>query len=111
MDSTDVSGIDGNIARSDNLSTVPTCKLSTLDNSDIEVKEVKRTMTTFQTFFALLKAYCAINVLLLPLSFKNGGYILSPVMMIIACCFMTLCAIQLATVAKAYNIYNYPKIA
>ena len=47
MDSTDVSGIDGNIARSDNLSTVPTCKLSTLDNSDIEVKEVKRTMTTF----------------------------------------------------------------
>jgi hypothetical protein len=31
--------------------------------------------------------------------------------MIIACCFMTLCAIQLATVANAYQIYNYPKIA
>lgn len=74
-------------------------------------EESQRKLTKFQTFFAILKAYCAINVLLLPLSFVNGGFILSPIMMIIACFFETLCAIRLSTVAYKYKIWSYPEIA
>ena len=67
-------------------------------------------MGVFETFFAVLKAYCAINVLLLPLSFKNGGYLLSPICMMAACFFETLCAIRLSDVANKYNIWTYPLI-
>ena len=73
--------------------------------------EVPRNMGSFKTYFALLKAYCAINVLLLPKSFKNGGYILSPCMMATACFFETLCAIRLSNVANKFKIWTYPGIA
>lgn len=56
----------------------------------------------------MIKAYCAINVLLLPRSFVNGGYILSPVSILVAVFFETLCAVRLAEVAHAYGIYSYP---
>ena len=65
-------------------------------------------MGTCKTFFAILKAYCAINVLLLPCSFANGGYILSPCAMVLACFFEGLCAARLTTVALQYEIYSYP---
>ena len=65
-------------------------------------------MGTFKTFFAVLKAYCAINVLLLPCSFANGGYLLSPIAMIVACFFEALCAARLTSVAQQYEIYSYP---
>jgi amino acid permease len=53
-------------------------------------------MTSFQAYFALLKAYCAINILLLPKAFKNGGYLLSPLALILACLFECTCAIKLS---------------
>ena len=56
-------------------------------------------MGTVKTFFAVLKGYCAINVLLLPCSFANGGYLLSPIAMIVACFFEALCAARLTSVA------------
>ena len=65
-------------------------------------------MGTTQAFFAILKAYCAINVLLLPLSFRDGGYILSPFAMAFACFFEALSASRLTTVANKYKIYSYP---
>ena len=65
-------------------------------------------MGTFTTFFAVLKAYCAINVLLLPRSFVNGGYMLSPLALIFATSFETLCAVRLTTVAQQYQIFSYP---
>ena len=60
---------------------------------------VIKKMGTFKTFFAGIKAYCAITVLLLPRSFANGGYILSPLAMVCACFFESFCAARLATVA------------
>ena len=60
-----------------------------------EPKEVKK-MTMFQAYFALLKAYCAINILLLPKSFRNGGYALSPLALMMACLFESTCAIKLS---------------
>lgn len=73
-------------------------KDATALHSDKDDNIVKK-MNSYQTFFAVVKAYCAINVLLLPRSFVNGGYLLSPVMMLIACFFETLCAMRLTTVA------------
>ena len=57
------------------------------DISALGAKPKKQKMGTLATFFAILKAYCAINVLLLPLSFSEGGYILSPCAMLIALFF------------------------
>ena len=65
-------------------------------------------MTTFQTFFAIVKAYCAINVLLLPAAFANGGFLLSPFAMALALFFETLCAVRLTSVAHQQKIYSYP---
>ena len=65
-------------------------------------------MSDTKTFFALVKAYCAINVLLLPLSFAEGGYILSPFAMAVALFFMALCAARLTSMAAEFGIYSYP---
>ena len=65
-------------------------------------------MGTLGTCFAVMKAYCAINVLLLPCAFANGGYLLSPIAMVVAVCFESLCAARLTTVAQKYGIYSYP---
>ena len=62
----------------------------------IEVKVKSEKMNRIQTFFALLKSYCAINVLLTPKSFANGGFLLSPIALIFACLFQTICAIKLS---------------
>ena len=59
----------------------------------------------------MLKAYCAINVLLLPRSFVNGGYLLSPIILVVACTFEATCAVSLCQIALHYGIYDYPKIA
>jgi amino acid permease len=68
-------------------------------------------MNNFKTFFAVIKAYCAINVLMLPMQFMNGGYLLSPIMLVIACFFECLCAIKLSQIAIKYNTFSYPQIA
>ena len=31
-------------------------------------------MTTFETYIALLKAYCALSMLVMPKAFENGGW-------------------------------------
>ena len=90
----------------------------TLDSSSLTIgngvknqegtKSGVRKMGTVQTFFAVLKAYCAINVLLLPRSFANGGYLLSPCAMLVAVFFEGLCAARLSTVGHMYGIYSYP---
>ena len=72
------------------------------------LKPKLRKMGPVKTFFAVIKAYCAINVLLLPRSFVNGGYLVAPLAMIVACFFESLSAARLASVAHRYDIYSYP---
>lgn len=72
--------------------------------------EVKK-MGPFKTFMAMCKAYCAINVLLLPKSFTKGGYVVSPAAMAIGCFFETLSAVKLAQIAVKYELFTYPAIA
>ena len=67
-------------------------------------------MNSFQAYFALLKAYCAINVLLLPKAFKNGGYVLSPIALIISCTFEGTCAIKLSQCGNFTGMISYTDI-
>lgn len=66
-----------------------------------------RKMSTCKTFFAVAKAYCAIGILIMPRSFVNGGYLLSPLALFTACFFESLCAARLATVAHTQGVYSY----
>ena len=59
-------------------------------------------MGTFKTFMAMCKAYCAINVLLLPKAYAQGGYILAPLALMTACFFEALAAVKLAQIAIRY---------
>ena len=67
-------------------------------------------MNTFQAYFALMKAYCAINVLLLPMAFRNGGWALSPCSLIVACTFEATCAIKLAQCGLFTGTISYQTI-
>lgn len=67
-------------------------------------------MNTVQAYFGLIKAYCAINVLLLPKSFKNGGWLLSPISLIVACIFEATCAIKLAQCGLFTGTISYQHI-
>ena len=57
-------------------------------------------MGCFGTYVAMFKAYCAINVLLLPKAFANGGYILSPTSLFVATLFEAMCAVRLSMIAR-----------
>mmetsp|Transcript_32233 Transcript_32233/g.49316 ORF Transcript_32233/g.49316 Transcript_32233/m.49316 type:complete len:157 (+) Transcript_32233:722-1192(+) len=67
-------------------------------------------MNSLQAYFALLKAYCAINVLLLPKAFKNGGYLLSPIALIISCTFEGTCAVKLSQCGNFTGLISYTDI-
>jgi len=67
-------------------------------------------MNKCQAFFALCKCYCAINVLLTPKAFKNGGYLLSPIALMLACSLQTLCAIKLSQCGMKLKKCSYPDI-
>ena len=81
-------------------------ELSAIENANTGTGIKK--LSNFKTYFAVCKAYTAINVLLLPRSFANGGYILSPIALFVACAFETLCAARLSSVALKCQIFSYP---
>lgn len=69
-----------------------------------------RKLSLFETYIALIKGYCATVILTLPRAFLNGGYMLSPVLMIVAATLTTLCVKQLVQTGIKYNIYCYSMI-
>ena len=74
-------------------------------------KEVPDKMDRCQTFFALCKSYCSINVLLIPKSFHNGGYLLSPIAIVIGGLLQAICAVKLSQCALAIKKASYSDIA
>ena len=56
-------------------------------------------MSNIRTYFALVKAYMAIGILLTPRSFVNGGYVLSPLALIVATAFECFSSMRLVNVA------------
>ena len=67
-------------------------------------------MGSFATFFAILKAYASLNIFVMPIGFKEGGWLFSPFALIVACFFEGTCAIKLCTAAHLVKIYNYPDL-
>lgn len=65
-------------------------------------------MGTFYTYIAVFKAYMAINILLTPRAFVNGGYILSPFALAIAFTIEAFSSVRLMNVALDTGIYSYP---
>jgi amino acid permease len=63
-----------------------------------------------QTFFAIIKAYTTLNIFIIPIGFKQGGYLFSPIVLALACFFELTCAIKITEVANKVKIYSYPDI-
>ena len=68
-------------------------------SQNIESSSELRKMGPCETFFAIAKSYCAVGILLLPKSFVNGGFVLSPLALFTACFFESMCAARLTSVA------------
>lgn len=60
-----------------------------------------------QTFFSLVKGYCAIVALIIPKSFTTGGYIGSPLTVLGSGFLSVYCTIKLCECALQTNIMNY----
>lgn len=80
-----------------------------IDSEDMSSGGTRR-MSPCQAYFAIIKAYCAINVLLLPKAFRNGGYLFSPACLIISCIFECTCAIKLSQCAQLPAMRNLPSL-
>lgn len=57
-------------------------------------------MNACETWFAIVKSYIALNIFMLPLGFKNGGWLISPLTVIIVCAFMLIGTLRLVSVAR-----------
>lgn len=77
------------------------------EQTAIDQNEGSPKMNVIQAYFGLIKAYCAINVLLLPKAFKNGGWLLSPIALTVACIFEATCAIKLAQCSLFTGTISY----
>ena len=56
---------------------------------------------------AIIKSYCAFNVLLLPKNFDNGGWVIGLISTNVACVFVTLSACKLIQCALALGPRRY----
>ena len=64
----------------------------------------------WKTFLALIKGYCAIIILILPKSFVSGGYLMSPLILIISSFLTTICALKLVETGLKTKIMSYSLI-
>jgi amino acid permease len=60
---------------------------------------------------ALCKGYCAINILVLPKQFDNGGWIIGIVAISTAAVFVLMSGLKLLKCGQVAGIYTYPGIA
>ena len=78
------------------------------NQNDVESRRSSRSidgakrMGPVKTFFAIMKAYCAINVLLLPKAYTTGGYLFSPLALMTGCFFESTAAVKLTQIARKY---------
>lgn len=67
-------------------------------------------MGNVTTYFAIMKGYTTLNIFTLPIGFKFGGWLFSPIILIFVCFFETTMAIRLSWVAHHVKIYHYPDL-
>ena len=49
-----------------------------------EIEPKGKKMNAFETYIAIIKGYCALMILVLPRAFGRGGYIFSPIVMMLS---------------------------
>ena len=64
-------------------------------------------MDNVRTFFAIIKAYMIINILITPKGFANGGFFFSPFMTILACGIEMFSTLRLVNIANERKIYSF----
>jgi len=62
------------------------------------------------SYFAIIKGYTTTSIFTIPIGFKFGGWLFSPLILIFVCFFETTMAIKLSTVAHSVGIYHYPDL-
>ena len=70
-------------------------------------KAKKLKMTTWETYEALLKAYCALSMLVMPKAFQNGGWAASGGFQIASATLTTICAFKLVEAGLKLGLYSY----
>ena len=63
-----------------------------------------------ETYIAILKGYCAVSILMMPVAFFNGGYFASPATLIASGLITTVCVTKLIECGLHFNCYSFPKI-
>ena len=76
----------------------------------MEINKVKRKLSPFETYIALLKGYCAIAILVMPKAFVNGGWAASALLEVGACVITTVCAAMLVQAGLKLKMYSYSLI-
>lgn len=74
-----------------------------------DIKKVGK-IGPIKTFFALLKGYCAIVILIIPKAFQNGGYLFSAITLLISCMLTTICTLKLVEAGLVTRFLNYSRI-
>ena len=72
--------------------------------------KIKRKLSPFETYIALLKGYCAVAILLMPKAFANGGWAASAALEIAAAVITTACAAKLVQAGLMLKLYSYSLI-
>ena len=62
------------------------------------------------SYFAIIKGYTTMSIFTIPIGFKFGGWLFSPLILIFVCFFETTMAIKLSGVAHQVGIYHYPDL-
>jgi hypothetical protein len=64
-------------------------------------------MNACMTYFAIVNGYTTISIFTIPIGFKYGGWLFSPLILLWACFVETFAAIRLIQAAQAVEIYQY----
>lgn len=64
-------------------------------------------MNACMTYFAIVNGYTTISIFTIPIGFKYGGWLFSPLILLWACFVETFAAIRLIQAANAVEIYQY----
>jgi len=81
-----------------------------IKNRQLDHGVIRRRMNGFQTYFAILKGYTTMSIFVLPLGFKEGGWLFSALVLIAACVLITVSVVKIINVAQKAKIYNYPDL-
>ena len=73
-------------------------------------KPIKKKMNWCETFIALLKGYCAISILIMPIGFLTGGWAASSILEAASAVVTTICAAKLVSVGLKSGVYSYSLI-